>query len=226
MTDDAFGAQWLLSDDYAVGNNAYTHFMTPNSLSCIGTGAFGVSDTSWGGIGAAITATSNHPGGVNVGFSDGSVKFIKDSVGIQPWWASRITQRGRSHQLRRLLKGRTRWGQERVGKQCPSHALCYRPEGELVLYRTIRRIIGTTVLVLLMAGCGGPSSPTDGSGTAKAVVPAPRPGEDVMKEQMLMLQKKRNPPQGARNPQGQMRDASENPRELARAFYGRSPPSG
>ncbi len=87
VTDDAFGAQWLLSDDYAVGNNAYTHFMTPNSLSCIGTGAFGVSDTSWGGIGAAITATSNHPGGVNVGFSDGSVKFIKDSVGIQPWWA-------------------------------------------------------------------------------------------------------------------------------------------
>jgi len=24
---------------------------------------------------------------VNVCFSDGSVKFIKDSVGLQPWWA-------------------------------------------------------------------------------------------------------------------------------------------
>jgi hypothetical protein len=30
ITDDAFGAQWLLSMDYATGNNAYTHVMTPN----------------------------------------------------------------------------------------------------------------------------------------------------------------------------------------------------
>ena len=34
-----------------------------------------------------ITATSNHPGGVNVGFADGSVKFLKDSVSLQTWWA-------------------------------------------------------------------------------------------------------------------------------------------
>ncbi len=32
-------------------------------------------------------ATSNHPGGVNVGFCDGSVKFIKDSINLQTWWA-------------------------------------------------------------------------------------------------------------------------------------------
>src|SRR5262245_38203331 len=50
-TDDAFGAQWLLSMDYATANNAYHHFMTPNSLSCVGTGGFGVSDTGWGGVG-------------------------------------------------------------------------------------------------------------------------------------------------------------------------------
>jgi prepilin-type N-terminal cleavage/methylation domain-containing protein/prepilin-type processing-associated H-X9-DG protein len=87
-TDDAFGSQWLLSADYATGNNAYTHFMPPNNLSCIGQPAtFGVSDTNWGGMGAAITATSNHPGGVNVCFSDGSVKFIKDSVNVTTWWA-------------------------------------------------------------------------------------------------------------------------------------------
>jgi prepilin-type processing-associated H-X9-DG protein len=87
ITDDAFGAQWLLSMDYATGNNAYTHVMTPNGISCIGTSSFGVSDASWGGVGAAITATSNHPGGVNVGFSDGSVKFIKDSINPPTWWA-------------------------------------------------------------------------------------------------------------------------------------------
>ena len=87
VTDDAFGAQWLLSMDYAVGNNGYTHFMTPNGISCIGTGGFGIADGSWGGVGAAITATSNHSGGVNVGFSDGSVRFIKDSVNLATWWA-------------------------------------------------------------------------------------------------------------------------------------------
>ena len=31
--------------------------------------------------------TSNHPGGVNVCFADGSVHFIKDSVSPQTWWA-------------------------------------------------------------------------------------------------------------------------------------------
>jgi prepilin-type processing-associated H-X9-DG protein len=31
--------------------------------------------------------TSNHPGGVNLGLADGSVRFVKDSVGLQPWWA-------------------------------------------------------------------------------------------------------------------------------------------
>ncbi len=86
-TDDAFGAQWLLSSDYAVGNNGYSHVMTPNGISCVGTSQFGISDTNWGGVGGAITATSNHPGGVNVGFADGSVKFIKDSVNLTTWWA-------------------------------------------------------------------------------------------------------------------------------------------
>jgi prepilin-type processing-associated H-X9-DG protein len=63
--------------------------MTPNGISCIGNTAqaFGISDGSWGGVGAAITATSNHPGGVNVCFSDGSVRFVKDSVNLQTWWA-------------------------------------------------------------------------------------------------------------------------------------------
>ena len=31
--------------------------------------------------------TSNHPGGVNVCFADGSVRFVKDSVSPQTWWA-------------------------------------------------------------------------------------------------------------------------------------------
>ena len=107
-TDDAFGSQWLLSSDYATANNAYHHFMTPNSISCVGTGSFGVSDTGWGGVGGAVSATSNHPGGVNVGMADGSVRFIKDSIGIQTWWALGMRCRGRGHQRRLLLIGSPR----------------------------------------------------------------------------------------------------------------------
>jgi prepilin-type processing-associated H-X9-DG protein len=32
-------------------------------------------------------ASSNHPGGANMLFSDGSVKFIKDSVNMQVYWS-------------------------------------------------------------------------------------------------------------------------------------------
>ncbi len=85
----AFGSQWLMSVDFATANNAYTHVMAPNGSSCTGTqtATSNISNPLWGGIGAAITATSNHPGGVNVGFCDGSVRFVKDSVDLSTWWA-------------------------------------------------------------------------------------------------------------------------------------------
>jgi prepilin-type N-terminal cleavage/methylation domain-containing protein/prepilin-type processing-associated H-X9-DG protein len=87
VTNVAFGSQWLLNQGYTSANTGYMHVMTPNRVSCIGTPQFGISDASWGGVGAAITATSNHPGGVNVCFTDGSVRFVKDSVNLQTWWA-------------------------------------------------------------------------------------------------------------------------------------------
>jgi prepilin-type processing-associated H-X9-DG protein len=95
-TAAAFGSQWLMSLDFATANNAYMHVMPPNGSSCTGTqtATSNISNPLWGGIGAAITATSNHPGGVNVGFCDGSVRFVKDSVDLQTWWAV-ATRNGR-----------------------------------------------------------------------------------------------------------------------------------
>jgi prepilin-type processing-associated H-X9-DG protein len=63
---------------------SYNHHLPPNIPSCTYP-----SDPApgWGGTFAAITATSRHPGGVNVGFGDGSVKFIKNSISLPTWWA-------------------------------------------------------------------------------------------------------------------------------------------
>jgi prepilin-type processing-associated H-X9-DG protein len=82
-------AQWLPSLDYSILSNAYTHVMTPNSLSCTGATDSSTAVCNWwvGGIGAAVAATSNHPGGVNMAFCDGSVKFIRDSIDLSTWWA-------------------------------------------------------------------------------------------------------------------------------------------
>lgn len=93
-SDASAGWSWMLTQGYVTANTSYTHFMTPNKYSCVGaeSGFFGAqgnftSDGANGGTTAAVTATSNHPGGVNIGFADGSVKFIKDSINYQTWWA-------------------------------------------------------------------------------------------------------------------------------------------
>jgi prepilin-type N-terminal cleavage/methylation domain-containing protein/prepilin-type processing-associated H-X9-DG protein len=72
------GIDWLL-DDCAKGG-CYSHIMVPNTKGC------------WYGTGAntdhtIVGASSFHPGGVNAGMMDGSVKFIKGSVSSQTWWA-------------------------------------------------------------------------------------------------------------------------------------------
>jgi prepilin-type N-terminal cleavage/methylation domain-containing protein/prepilin-type processing-associated H-X9-DG protein len=87
---DAIGASngngwsWLYSWPEFSTSESYSHFMTPNTLSCTYP-----SDPfpGWGGVFAAVSASSNHPGGVNVGMADGSVRFIKNSVNVQTWWA-------------------------------------------------------------------------------------------------------------------------------------------
>jgi prepilin-type N-terminal cleavage/methylation domain-containing protein/prepilin-type processing-associated H-X9-DG protein len=62
----------------------YSHVNTPNKRNCWGSNQDTVSPNAANGNqyqwGSMITAKSNHPGGVNMLFLDGSVKFIKDSI--------------------------------------------------------------------------------------------------------------------------------------------------
>jgi len=72
------GGEYL---DHNTGKGGgYTHIMPPNKPACQFSGGSSKYVT-------IIGASSKHAGGVNVGFLDGSVKFVKDSVNQTTWWA-------------------------------------------------------------------------------------------------------------------------------------------
>ena len=73
---------------------SYNHFMPPNTVQCVATND-GNTET-WGSVMDAIPPSSNHPGGVNMAMADGSVRFIKDSVNQQTWWALAVGTEPRS----------------------------------------------------------------------------------------------------------------------------------
>jgi prepilin-type processing-associated H-X9-DG protein len=70
------GWEWFLGHKYA---SMYDHAMTPNKRHC-------TFSNGWLG-GGLTTATSYHPGGVNVAFCDGSVRFIQDDIDAAIWEA-------------------------------------------------------------------------------------------------------------------------------------------
>jgi prepilin-type processing-associated H-X9-DG protein len=76
---NAVGGVWL--DDNCGKGGCYSHIMTPNKKSCWFSNA--TLSKNW----TMLDASSNHSGGVNCGFLDGSVKFVKDAVSQQTWWA-------------------------------------------------------------------------------------------------------------------------------------------
>jgi prepilin-type N-terminal cleavage/methylation domain-containing protein/prepilin-type processing-associated H-X9-DG protein len=58
----------------------YSHTMPPNAKLCVYGGDDNYAAEAYGPL-------SRHPGGANVAFADGSVRFIKQSVAPPTWWA-------------------------------------------------------------------------------------------------------------------------------------------
>ncbi len=77
------GRNWV-HGDYATSR--YTHIMPPNGKSCSqASGTFNAISVNEDG--AAVTASSLHPGGVNVVFADASTHFFSDDVDPLIWQA-------------------------------------------------------------------------------------------------------------------------------------------
>jgi prepilin-type N-terminal cleavage/methylation domain-containing protein len=75
VTPDAAGSQWYSGYETF---SRYNHIIPPNGPSC----GYGIYTG-----GGAFTASSRHPGGVDLLLADGSTRFIKNTVSAQAWWA-------------------------------------------------------------------------------------------------------------------------------------------
>lgn len=84
ITSYRSGQIWTIGHPWGTVWNRYFHFGPPNMHSCDTTPS---TFSGLGGGQGVVPPTSNHSGGVNVCFTDGSVKFIKDSVSLPTWWA-------------------------------------------------------------------------------------------------------------------------------------------
>ena len=77
----AQGASWVMGEMCCT---QYNHVTTPNKVTCAG---LGFANNSMANMPMVVPPSSQHPGGVNTLFGDGSVKFIKDSVSLLTWRA-------------------------------------------------------------------------------------------------------------------------------------------
>jgi len=91
----ALGGAWL--SQFAECGNIYQHALTPNKRHCRYSPSTQLQTVyAYIGTNIAITAGSNHPGGVNVLFGDGSVTFVSNSVDQKVWWGIGSRDKGDS----------------------------------------------------------------------------------------------------------------------------------
>jgi prepilin-type N-terminal cleavage/methylation domain-containing protein/prepilin-type processing-associated H-X9-DG protein len=77
---DQKGDDWMHNN--CAQGGCYSHINTPNKKAC------NFNDqTSGHTFYTVVGPSSNHPGGVNVCFLDGSVRFVKETVSQATWWA-------------------------------------------------------------------------------------------------------------------------------------------
>jgi len=91
------GKNYYWKGEFALsgGPNIYSHTQPPNRRSCFwvtvdnsfpGSAIAGYQDFA-GGTQTMVAASSNHPGGVNAVFMDGTVRFVKNTVNFRAWYA-------------------------------------------------------------------------------------------------------------------------------------------
>ncbi len=77
---------WFYSYPAYINYAVYNHMGGPNTRTC--SNAPTSSGNTWGlDVWGTAPPNSQHPGGVNVGMADGSVRFMKDNVSLPTWWA-------------------------------------------------------------------------------------------------------------------------------------------
>lgn len=84
------GRSW--SSGWPLAGPTYMHVQTPNTT----VGHYGTSADEGDFV---VTASSQHPGGVNIVLADASVHFVNDAVSKEVWWATGSRDDGRSESL-------------------------------------------------------------------------------------------------------------------------------
>jgi prepilin-type N-terminal cleavage/methylation domain-containing protein/prepilin-type processing-associated H-X9-DG protein len=72
------GKAWI--SGHTLAANLYMHVMPPNSRNCH---IYGGEDRG----NNMVSASSRHPGGINVAFVDGHISFVSKSIDHRSWWA-------------------------------------------------------------------------------------------------------------------------------------------